>query len=199
MTIRVRPTKYARIGEFVKLTSPMRFDRCGYPLTTFDIERDPELTDRIEDMIDRAARAMFPSAPITHLGGISLGPIIIPSSSSVSIDHRITKHLKQAAVIAILIERDFGGNERGVYEHDISADSFDEARTYIGANWLVTGKKFVKTGTRYSGHSGYDHYSGEQDYEPPGLADEKTHCVYTLQTNGGVVLRTLAKNVTRRS
>jgi hypothetical protein len=76
-----------------------------------------------------------------------------------------------AAIAAYRLEQqNFGGNIRSITERDGICDP--------GATAVVIKKSLVKTGKRYPAYS-----YREDDYEPGGLENEQTHCVYTVQKN----------------
>jgi len=66
----------------------------------------------------------------------------------------------------------FGGNERKIF-----VENKEELK---GKRAKVVGIKIVKTGNRISGSNGYDFYNGDYDYDPPYLADQKTHKILRL-------------------
>ena len=88
-----------------------------------------------------------------------------------------------------LEQLDFGGNERKIYTEEID-------KSVLGIH-LVVAKKMIKTGIRYSPQSYYSSYSSEYDYESGGLAEEETHCVYTIKTSSLIKYKVLASSTRR--
>jgi hypothetical protein len=79
-----------------------------------------------------------------------------------------------AAVAAYRLEQqNYGGNIRSIVEKD---GPFE-----VGQLVLVTGKRLVITGKRFPPRSYRAAYDGEYKYEPGGLDDEQTHCVYSVE------------------
>jgi|SRR6185369_1571433 len=150
--------KYARIGEKVRVIANKDFERCGYPLTTLDIQN--KYSKEIAEMVDKI--------------GAAIGVDIWSDRS------RLGNCLHKGLASYFLNKDKFGGPERKIYERDRAEYEFNIA----GKEGIVTARKFVKTGTRIPGHS-YTSYEGERDYDPPYLHNEKTHCIYTLEIVGG--------------
>lgn len=180
-----KPTKYARVGEFVKVIKPMRFDRIGYPMTVADIdpptawETTPLAKER-NAILDRLVRA-YVEPDLNKQDSFVLS---ISTTMRPQIDHRIETHLKNAANLSVLIKHNFGGNDRKIYEHDYSSDKFDEANYAQSNVWMVGRRKIVKTGVRHKGWSSYVAGSdADYDGEGPRLHDQQTHCIYSLRQN----------------
>ena len=161
--------KYARIGEFVRIATPKEFVRCGYPLT-IKIVMDQQAEEIEKDcarMFAALERKPLPSEtePVVEC---ELDFLV----ASVSPAHPMspTVHGMLCAAIAAyrLEEQNYGGDVRSIVEK--------EGPFEAGEEWLVTKKSLVKTGRRYP-----PTYYQEDDYEPGGLDDERTHCVYSIQ------------------
>jgi len=171
----MKNTKYARVGEIVQLVEPYTFVRCGYPLCVKDIIEKEK--SNIEAMILEIIRSWQPKVPgvfatseYSHLSGRTHGMLV-------------------AAIASYKLEQQgYGGKERSIHEQKIT--------NHILGNYVVIGKNFHKTGIRYS-PSSWTSYEGEYDYEPGGLENEKTHCVYTLKGlyNNFKVLSTRCKRI----
>ena len=166
--------KYARVGELVKIVTPKEFVRCGYPLSIKDV-----MNQQFEEIEKDCAR-MFASlekkplpieqaAPVEEEIGFSFLALSVSEGSNMS----ATVHgMICAAVAAYRLEQQkFGGNQRIIVEQN--SGPFE-----VGQTWRVMGKRLVKTGKRYPA-SCYR----EDDYEPGGLENEQTHCVYSVQRN----------------
>lgn len=176
---RVR-NKYARIGEFVKIVTPKEFVRCGYPLSIKDV-----MNQQFEE-IEKDCQRMFAALenkPISveslkmETGAKSFFSIPVIQVAEVSNMSATVHGMLCAAIAAYRLEQqNYGGNVRVIVEQD---GPFE-----VGQLWVVTGKRLVKTGKRYPSSNYYSFYSGEYDYEPGGLENEQTHCVYSVQRHG---------------
>jgi hypothetical protein len=173
-------SKYAKIGQAIKIVNPMRFDRVGYALT-YKILRETE-REEIKRLVDAAEVAMglkppIPAAIIPEKIATVTDPLGWAGVSSVvreSSNYRASQYLEQAACAVLMVTKGFGGkNERKVYE--------TEDRVLLEVtDWVLESKRMIQSGVRYPAWSGYDYYSGEPDYEPAGLAEVQHHCIYTL-------------------
>lgn len=183
--------KYANVGEKIRLVNPMAFVRCGYPLCSGVIDKRDDLRKRKWEMINAAGAALFPESPRLRFAipVLALGDTFSVERTDdalhIDIDGRVASKLEAAVNMAILIQEGFGGNERSVFEEKGEG-------VFAGSVFEVTKKRFVKTGTRFNGSGRWSH-DGDYDYDPPGLSDEQTHCVYELDG----WFQTLAKNTER--
>jgi hypothetical protein len=177
-------TKYASLGEFVKIVIPRQFLRCGYPLSIKDI-----MNQEFEE-IEAACRRMVAAlenraAPEIHQATPDEWGSLLVAANPVSTTSATVHGMICAAIAAYRLEqRNFGGNMRAIVEND------EFVPFSVGELWVVTEKRFVKTGKRYPS------WSSEDDYEPGGLEGEQTHCVYTVKRNG-VIAKILSKNCER--
>jgi len=178
------PRKYAAIGEKVKIIVPKEFIRCGYPLSIEVIKqtRGKEVSEKIYNAA-LAIGALSDKTPayidkdfgvIRSVDNIDLHPNLDQNIREY-LTPRIYRNLEFAVCSTILEQERWGGSERAIHEIDRPA--------LAGLVGTVTKKEIVKTGQRYAASGGYDGYSGEYDYEPGGLYDMKTHCVYTIMLN----------------
>lgn len=183
--------------------NPMRFDRVGYPLTVADIDSSlswspTPLAKERNIILDRLVRAFVEPSLSKHDSFV----LSISTTQSPSIDSQIETHLRSAANLAVLMDHNFGGDNREIYEHNFSKDTFDEANDNESDLWLVMRKRSIRTGVRHKGWSSYSP-GNDQDYdgEGPRLHDQVTHCVYSLRGQSAskryVWLVTLATNTER--
>jgi hypothetical protein len=192
-------SKYARVGEFVKITVPKEFVRCGYPLSIKGIMND-RYTE-IEKHIVRMYAALKEKPALVEVSEpdmsneASVDSWLSLSNLSEQSDMSATVHgMLGCAVAAWMLEKEnFGGKDRSIFEQENY-----RLKERPESPWVVTSRKLVKTGRRFPSKSYYSSYSGEYDYEPGGLDGEKTHCVYSIQRNG-VKLKVLAVNCARLS
>ena len=162
--------KYAAIGEQVRIVTPKEFVRCGYPLTIKLV-----MEQQFEDIEKDCAR-MFaalekkpapPEEPPTETE-YAFGFTAVPVSGCSNMSATVHGMLCAAIAAYRLEQQNFGGNIRSITERDWPFE-YDQP-------WLVTKKSLVKTGKRYPASS-----YREDDYEPGGLENEQTHCVYSVQ------------------
>jgi len=156
--------KYARVGEKVRILVPKEFDRCGYPLTMFDVAE--KFRDEIRVKMETVRQALGMNAELDVWTNRS----------------HFDMHLEKALCSLILNREGFGGKERSVYERDLNDHDWEPKLTNREA--VVLGRKRVQTGTRVPGSGGYS-YDGDYDYDPPYLENMKVHCVYTLDIGTG--------------
>lgn len=142
-----------RVGDIVKITTPERFVRCGYP---FDQRAATEhLIDHYRAEIDALIEKIDPNPKYANR--------YVPESDYRALCGRLAR---------IVAHRDgFGGNDRRIYTER------DEHLT--GLRCSVIGKKVHKTGRRVPPGGGRD-WDGAY-YEEPGYLDgEKTHIILTV-------------------
>jgi hypothetical protein len=179
--------KYAALGQFVRVITPKEFVRCGYPLT-IKIVMEQQFEEIEKDCARMFAALERKPAPVeepqtSSVFGFSPAVLAIPGIQIMS----ATVHgMLCAAIAAYRLEQQcYGGNVRSIVEQN---GPFE-----VGQLWMVTGKRLVKTGKRFPSRSYYSAYSGEYDYEPGGLENEQTHCVYSVQ-KGSLKSKILAAN-----
>lgn len=173
--------KYPKIGTLLRVVTPMVFIRCGYTLT-YDILCDKH-SDKVYAMADKLYALLYDvPAPVQTeaLPGwfSSLLSLNINASNIQDKEQRVYNHCVQAVCAKMLRDLEWGGKDRKVFEEPIDAWRLQGEQI-----WKLEKKRFVKTGTRYASHTSYS-WDNEPDYEPGGLSDEKTHCVYTISNNG---------------
>jgi hypothetical protein len=159
-----------RIGSQVKIVYPITVARWGYNLTK-QIVKDTLITDEQKEAIHTmmAAFGSRPPAPISMTFGLE---------TKTAGKDKVYERILDLMAWKVLQREGFGGDERKLFR--LGKESL---RGKIGNG---VDRKVVKTGKYFASWSGYDSYSGEYDYEPGGLADEKTHvlfkvCVFTDQ------------------
>ena len=164
--------KYARIGQFVKIVTPKEFARCGYPLSIKDI------MNRDFEQIEKDCARMFAaleSKPLpieevlTEKNEFDLGFLTVSAMEGSNMSPTVHGMICSAIAAYRLEQLNYGGNDRIIVEKD--GGPFE-----TGQLWQVTGKRVVKTGKRFSATCYRD-----DDYEPGGLNDEKTHMVYSVK------------------
>jgi hypothetical protein len=168
--------KYAAIGEQVRIVTPKEFVRCGYPLTIKLVmeQQFEEIEKDCARMFAALEKKPLPAEPASEVESpFSFTAVSINGGPLMS----ATVHGMLCAAIAAyrLEQQNYGGNVRSITERDGVCEP--------GALVTVVKKSTVKTGKRFP-FSGYHlNYNGEYDYEPGGLENEQTHCVYTVQKN----------------
>jgi hypothetical protein len=161
--------EYARVGEFVKIVTPKEFVRCGYPLT-IKLVMEQQFEEIEKDCARMFAALENKSAPVEEPEAQDESDFFSLRLSEVTSTMSPTVHGMLCAAIAAyrLEQQKYGGDTRSIVEKD---GPFE-----VGQQWLVTKKNFVKTGKRYPAT-----YYRDDDYEPGGLKNEQTHCVYSVQ------------------
>jgi hypothetical protein len=165
--------KRAKIGDSVRIVTPKRFVRCGYPLT-YDIIRKTRSEECYELM--RLAWAGILKIDKTLEQSQVLGPQdmrwAFTSEALPEMPRRVASLLEQAVCAYIVDRENWGGPQRKIYELDYPH--------VANAVVKIIGRRCVQTGSYVRGSTSYDHYSGECEWDPPYLADAKTHVVYEI-------------------
>lgn len=163
--------KYAATGEFVRIVTPKEFVRCGYPLTIKIVmnQQAEEIEKDCARMFAALERKPAPLEPQPAGDGFDFFDADVSPVLSMS----ATVHGMLCAAIAAhrLEQQNYGGNVRSIVEKDGPFEA--------GEEWLVIKKSLVKTGKRYP--ATYCREGDEDDYEPGGLENGQTHCVYSVQ------------------
>ncbi len=161
-----------RVGDTVRIVNPMFVERVGYPLVW------PMLMEEFESKLPAVRAAMCDLI----VGGTPEDEFKFNRRVSRIAEGETDKtdrdFLKGVCMAACRL-RGFGGNERSLHYFKKDAISGDNEHMR-GAVYEVTGRRVVKTGTRYPASGGYDGFSGEHDYEPGGLSGERTHVLLTV-------------------
>lgn len=155
-----------RVGDNIKIIIPEYVERVGYPLTKNIIVES--MTAEQKSKLYRSIAEIF---GLEHYSG---------DSSLLFHDIKDDNRLLYAIADSILKEKGWGGRERKIHT---TVSDFYKDRVYT-----VCKKKVVKTGTYNHGSSWYDYWTGEYEYEPAYLSNEKTHVlygVYGYATQGG--------------
>jgi hypothetical protein len=163
--------KYAAIGGHVRIVTPKEFVRCGYPLT-IKLVMEQQFEEIEKDCARMfAALEKKPAPPEESKAGWWGFPVSEVQVSDIPLMSATVHGMLCAAIAAYRLEQqNFGGNIRSITERDGACDPGDLA--------VVIKKSLVKTGKRYPATSYRD-----DDYEPGGLENEQTHCIYTVQKN----------------
>lgn len=167
-----------RVGDSVKIVNPLIVIRWGYPLTK-QIAKDTlisrEQKDAIYAMIMSFRKVPVLSATSRDNDGITLGEFIL---DSVNRDKDITyKKILDLMAYEVLCREHFGGRERQLF-----TQNRESLRSKLGR---ITERKVVKTG-RYCAPrdtSGWTDCGYEYDFDPGGLADEKTHVLFRVHVD----------------
>lgn len=145
--------KIIRIGDKVKIVNPEMFVRCGYPMTKQDARE--EVYSRFQPQVDQLIKSTlyFCSELKSHF----------------DYDGLAYHAVMEALAYGWLRRKNFGGNNREIYTaHD------ELAKDQIG---IVTKIRFVKTGVYINGYQ-----TGEGEFTPSYLSDERTHKILHLKT-----------------
>jgi len=143
-----------RVGDMVRVITPEVFVRCGYPLDFKEAREhvDAEMEQSIWDIIKA----------LSTMGDKRRNDRIFKRKP------RVYRRILNALTYDYVSLKGFGGNERSIYTRSVPE--------LAGSMRSVCGIRYVKTGTRYAGYGGKSFGFGDyDDYEPPGLANAKTH------------------------
>ena len=159
-----------RVGDRIKILVPDVVVRVGYPLSKADMleKQTPEQLKAIRDMFKAFGRHVYDEElPVISTHGLEL---YHPGDVD-----RLYEKIRYIMAGDMLAKARWGGRERTIHTYSLLPikDKFAE----------VIGRRIVKTGTYFPASGGMD-YWGECDYEPAGLANEKTHVLYTLNVYG---------------
>ena len=145
--------KVIRVGDTIKILDASKFiHRVGYPLIWTDFYDEMFEDERIKKIAD-------------ELGCIG----------------KAFSALCKAAAMGKVEQQNFGGNERKIIYEEYDPANWCDESYYKNKNFVVTSKKTAKTGIRIPQNGWYDSYSGEYNYEPGGLGDEKTHILLQIE------------------
>lgn len=151
-----------RLDDRVKIITPEVVLRCGYNLTK-KIVKDTLITQEHRDSIFKML-SEFRGRP-------EPSPLFKIEEFGETNDKMYDKIVNLMAG-ELLHRHGFGGEERKI--HTIRRESLQ------GKTAMVVCRKVVKTGKYRAGGGSQDYYSGEWDYEPAYLKDEKTHVLFKV-------------------
>lgn len=146
-----------RSGDIVKIINPEIFIRCGYPLSLHDMVENLSKKENNNKII-----SFFKEFDILSINNEEVINYNHLDSNRYLDDYKFRREL----AYLILKNKKFGGNERKIYT-ELKSELKDKEFTIIE-------KKTIKTGIRISGSGSYE------DYDPPYLANEKTHIILKL-------------------
>jgi len=151
-----------KIGDYVRIDNPEMFVRCGYPLSLEDVRK--EIKDKHFIDIEKFIISIVHGKE--KVEDFNLTNILFDK------DAYLNKAKSSQAIINILAyeilrQRNFGGRERKIHTKTV-----EENR---GKIFQVTGTKMCVTGNYVAGSGSQNYYSGEYDYEPPYLENQKSH------------------------
>ena len=155
-----------RVGDLVQIVKPEMFIRCGYPLTVREVKAsfyekgEPKEDDRYQKIMD-----LFKSAGVRFNSDMF-------STSSHALRKKSINKIIDALAYEIVRAKGFGGDERKLYTKDVPA--------LAGNVYRVCHKKVCVTGTYFPAVMNEDYWAGQDDYEPAGLSDTKTHVILYL-------------------
>lgn len=144
------------IDDIVRIIEPQVFVRVGYPLTK-------------EQAIEAAVKE-YNEQIYAFMAAISGAPEQFTVHEQ---DPTLYHDLVDALASYWIRQKGFGGKERKIY-----TETIEEIRNT--GNWRVFSKRIVKTGTYNPGGMYGGGWATEPDYEPPYLANEKSHVLLSL-------------------
>lgn len=150
-----------KVGDVVRITNPLFVVRVGYPWN-----KQYVIENIITPEQKKALDIMFEAYELRAPEGYA--QLDVPSGIVEKIREKIVDEL----AYGLLHKHRYGGRVRQIH-------------TEVKEKWKdkparVIGKRVVKTGEYIPGHGGYDYYNGGYDYDPPYLANEKTHVLLKL-------------------
>lgn len=159
-----------RIGDRIKVITPLFVERVGYPLSFKDgCEKAEELySDKIKSFLDD----LFPKES-SKIKGMILS-VDTAWNKTVVYD----KIVKALAYYYLQIEG-FGGKERKLF--------LKERPRFKDDYFYVSNIGIFQTGTYFPPSGVYD-YFGESDWEPGGLDNRKTHKILQLTRSKYLIL-----------
>lgn len=152
-----------RPGDKVRILRPLFVRRVGYPLVWYEIEDEQLYAD---PRIVQALRAF----------GLARR---VPFGGTVAVCDEIPRHLQIAFAKEYVAQNRFGGNARTIHYH-APGTGYDMPLNWTCGPAEVVRKRVAKTGTRFPGRiyrSGSDY---DEDYEPGGLENCRTHILLDL-------------------
>lgn len=148
--------------SLVRIITPKRFIRCGYPLTLQN-ERI-----RITNQFGTQISQLFTA--ITHNKQNTQTTYHEPAVNYHRINNNAYNKMINAIAYASLVARGFGGTERSIH-----TTTDQEIKDMI---CRVLSVRYVITGIYQHGSSSLY----EEDYEPPGLINQKRHKIIRVIT-----------------
>lgn len=157
--------KIIRIGDTVKIINPEIVIRVGYPMSIEDAKKEiKELYhDEIVLFLDKTIYKQSDQRDSKYKTIFR-----ITNYDELKIYNKIVS----AMAYIHLQSKGFGGKEKKIHS-EIRQD-------LLGITSKVRQIFIRKTGTYFPSSGGYNSYDGEYDYEPGGLANEKTHKILQL-------------------
>jgi hypothetical protein len=155
-----------KIGDYVRIDNPEMFVRCGYPLSIEDVGK--EIKDNHFIDIEKFIISIIHGED--KVKNFNLTDVL-------NKDAYLNKSKSSQAIINILSyemlkHRNFGGRERSIHTQTVEENK--------GKICQVTGAKMCVTGNYVSGSGSRDYWSGEYEYEPPYLENQKSHRILSV-------------------
>lgn len=167
-----------RVGDTVRVINPRKFIRCGYDLTPeiaghkLAMEHAKEIAEFLKS-IGCDSRRYFDS---TRKWVSETKTFSDERNYIIHEDHRAMRKFLHGLGYLYGHAKGLGDGKRKIfYEPFEIADDPDGQWV-----WEVVDMKTVVTGDYFGPSGGYDGYSGEYDYEPGGLHDQKSHRIARL-------------------
>lgn len=159
-----------RVGDTVRVLRPRWVKRVGYPLVWTDLAEEVRQDPRTRQALE-------------------LLGIYQPQPGVWRVEEKLPHEFVRAVAMLLVEQRGFGGSERAVHYYPLGNEGEDPLdilvaggvphHGHVGRVFEVTGKRRVKTGTRFPAHSWRSGPDYEYDYSPGGLENCKTHVLLT--------------------
>jgi hypothetical protein len=156
-----------QVGTRVRIVTPERFVRCGYPMTPA-IAAKELMANHEQDIIEFLEKLGIAQG----LTEVILNPSTDGPKKVLRAEHRAVKRLAGDLGYFYTGAKGFGGRERKIFTTPSPEDE--------GLIGFISESRSVMTGHYYGPSGGYDSYSGEYDYDPGGLDGMKSNRIHRL-------------------
>ncbi len=156
-----------KIGDYVRIDNPEMFIRCGYPLSLEDVRKEIKDNNFID--IEKFIISMVYGED--NVKDFNLNNVLSHKDTYLN-QSKSSQAIINILAYEILRHRNFGGRERSIHTKTV-----EENR---GKIFQVTGTKMCVTGNYVAGSCSQDYWSGEYDYEPPYLQNQKSHRILSV-------------------
>lgn len=158
-----------RVGDRVKVVTPTFFLRCGYPIT-IDEEADRVLEEH-QAAISKFLQETVKCSSFYPEGGYSIHFVV-----DEHMHRKASREIARSLAYIRCKQKGFGGKQRQLHT--------EERPDYKDQEGTVRKIRYVKTGEYVPACGGGYNPWGECDYDPPYLAEDKTHKILSVQFHG---------------
>jgi hypothetical protein len=155
-----------RVKDNVKIINPEIIIRVGYPMSFDDACREVDKLYR-QEILEFLNKTIYKQEPT--ISGSLLETCEIKMDF---VKPGMYMKIIKALAYNYIQMKSFGGREKKIYA--------EYRQELLGMTLSVENIFIRKTGIYFASSGGYDHYSGEYDFEPGGLDKIKTHKILEL-------------------